>query len=111
MEPRGVSAAIPLMGGGLFPQKEEHEKMYVKIFVGNLPKSMTEGELTILFNQAGEVIVADLITDRNNGESIGFAFVTMSSRSDAERAIHIFNAYSWNEHQIKVNMAQPSFQL
>jgi len=85
--------------------------MNVKLYVGNLPKSMTQGELSTLFNQAGEVIVADLITDRNNGESKGFAFVTMSSRSDAERAIHMFKAYSWNEQQMKVNMAQPSFQL
>jgi len=85
--------------------------MNVKLYVGNLPKSITQGELTTLFNQAGEVIVADLITDRNNGESKGFAFVTMNSRSDAERAIHMFNAHFWNEHRIKVNMAQPSFQL
>jgi THO complex subunit 4 len=72
---------------------------------------MTHRELTSLFNQAGMVIMADLITDRNNGASKGFAFVTMSSRSDAERAIHMFNAYSWNEQQIKVSMAKPSFQL
>ena len=85
--------------------------MNVKLYVGNLPKSMTQRELTTLFNQAGEVIMADLITDRNNGESKGFAFVTMSSRSDAERAIHMFNAYSWNEHQIKVNLAKQPFQL
>ena len=85
--------------------------MNVKLYVGNLPKSMTQRELATLFDQAGEVIVTDLITDRNNGESKGFAFVTMSSRSDAERAIHMFNAFSWNEHQIKVNMAQPSFHL
>ena len=85
--------------------------MNVKLYVGNLPKSMTQRELTALFNQAGEVIIADLITDRNNGESKGFAFVTMSSRSDAERAIHMFNAYSWNEYQIKVILAKSSFQL
>jgi len=72
---------------------------------------MTQGDLTTLFNQAGEVIIVDLIMGRNNGESKGFAFVTMSSRSDAERAIHMFNTYSWNEHQIKVNMTKPSFQL
>jgi len=85
--------------------------MNVKLYVGNLPKSMTQGELTTLFDQAGDVIVTDLITDRNNSESKGFAFVTMSSRSDAERAIHMFNAYSLKEHQIKVNMVKPSLQL
>jgi cold-inducible RNA-binding protein len=85
--------------------------MNVKLYVGNLPNSITQEELTTLFNQAGEVIIADLIIDRNNGVSKGFAFVTMNSRSDAERAIHMFNAYSWNEQKIKVNMAKPSLQL
>ena len=85
--------------------------MNVKLYVGNLPKSMTQRELTALFDQAGEVIVADLITDRSNGESKGFAFVTMSSRSEAERAIHMFNTCSLNEQQIKVNMAKLPFRL
>jgi nucleolin len=85
--------------------------MNVKLYVGNLPKSMTQGELTALFDQAGDVIVADLITDRNNGESKGFAFVTMSTRNEAERAIHLFNTHVLNEQEIKVNMAKPSFQL
>ena len=85
--------------------------MNVKLYVGNLPKSMTRQELTALFDQAGEVITADLITDRRNGDSKGFAFVTMSTRSEAEKAIHMFNKYSLSEHQIKVNMAKPSFHL
>jgi RNA recognition motif-containing protein len=85
--------------------------MNVKLYVSNLPKSMTQQELTALFNQAGDVIMADLITDRKNGESKGFAFVTMSSRSEAEKAIHMFNTYSLNKQEIKVNMAKSSFQL
>ena len=85
--------------------------MNIKLYVGNLPNSMTQGELATLFNQAGEVIVADLITDRKNGESKGFAFVTMSTCSEAEKAIHMFNTISLNEQQIKVNMAKPSFRL
>ena len=85
--------------------------MNIKLYVGNLPKSVTQQELTALFNQAGDVIVADLITDRKNGESKGFAFVTMSTRSEAEKAIHMFNTISLNEQQIKVNMAKSSFRL
>jgi nucleolin len=79
--------------------------------VDNLSKSITQGELTALFNQAGEVIVADLITDRNNGESKGFAFVTMSTQSEAEKAIHMFNTYSLNRQELKVSMAKSSFRL
>jgi len=85
--------------------------MSVKLYVGNLPKSITRQELTALFNRAGEVIMADLITDQRNGESKGFAFVTMSTRSEAERAVHMFNKFSLNEQEIKVNMAKLSFQL
>jgi nucleolin len=83
----------------------------VKLYVDNLSKSITQGELTALFNQAGEVIVADLITDRNNGESKGFAFVTMSTQSEAEKAIHMFNTYSLNRQELKVSMAKSSFRL
>jgi len=64
-----------------------------------------------LFKQAGEVLEADLITNRGNGVSKGFAFVTMNTRSEAERAIQMFNAYSLNEQKIMVKMAQAPYQL
>jgi RNA recognition motif-containing protein len=81
--------------------------MNVKLYVGNLPKSITQQELIALFSQAGEVTMTDLITDRNSGEVKGFAFVTMSTQSEAEKAIHMFNAYSLNERELKVDMAKP----
>lgn len=81
--------------------------MNVKLYVGNLPNSTTREELSTLFAQAGEVTLADIITDRNSGESKGFAFVTMSTQSEAEKAIHMFNAYSLNERELKVDMAKP----
>lgn len=85
--------------------------MNVKLYVGNLPKSTTHHELNALFSQAGDVIVTDLITERNSGESQGFAFITMSSQSAAEKAIHMFNAYSLNKQELKVNMAKLSIRL
>jgi RNA recognition motif-containing protein len=81
--------------------------MNVKLYVGNLSKSTTKEELRTLFAQAGEVSLADVITDRNSGESKGFAFVTMSTQSEAEKAIHMFNAYSLDERELKVDMAKP----
>jgi RNA recognition motif-containing protein len=83
----------------------------VKVYVGNLPKSVTQGELNAMFSQAGEVTSIDLITDRNSGEVKGFAFVTMGSQSGAEKAIHMFNAYSVSEQKIKVGMAKKPFHL
>jgi RNA recognition motif-containing protein len=81
--------------------------MNVKLYVGNLPKSTTQAELSTLFAQAGEVTTTDIIKDRNSGESKGFAFVTMSTQSEAEKAIHMFNTYSLNAQELKVDMAKP----
>jgi len=81
--------------------------MNTKVFVGNLPKATTQEELSTLFAQAGEVAATDIITDRKSGESKGFAFVTMSTQSEAEKAIEMFNAYSLNERELKVDWAKP----
>ena len=85
--------------------------MNFKLFVDNLPKSITQQGLIDLFSQAGDVTKMDLITDRKSGEVRGFAFVAMSTRSEAEKAIHMFNTYSLDKQEIKVRMAKPSFQL
>ena len=81
--------------------------MNTKVFVGNLPKATTQEELSTLFAQAGEVAATDIITDRGTGASRGFAFVAMSTQSEAEKAIEMFNAYSLNERELKVDWAKP----
>jgi cold-inducible RNA-binding protein len=103
-----------LWGGGFFSfrnTRRKQSKMNVKLYVGNLPKSTTREELTTLFTQAGEVTTTDIITDRNSGVSKGFAFVTMSAQSEAEKAIQMFNAYSLNEQELKVEIAKPKRSL
>ena len=84
--------------------------MEAKLHVGNLSKSTTQEELTTLFAQAGSVIAAELIKERKSGESKGFAFVTMSEQSEAEKAISMFNTYSLSDHELKVSMARPREQ-
>ena len=81
--------------------------MEIKLHVGNLSKSTTEQELNALFTQAGEVKAAEVIKDRKSGESKGFAFVTMSGQSEADKAVKMFNAYSLNDHELKVSPAKP----
>jgi len=81
--------------------------MNTKVFVGNLPKATTEEELSTLFAQAGEVTLAEIVKDRASGASRGFAFVTLSTQSEAEKAIEMFNAYSLNERELKVDWAKP----
>lgn len=84
--------------------------MEAKLYVGNLSKSTTPDELKALFAQAGEVTVAEVIKDRKSGESKGFAFVTMSAQSEADKAVSMFNAYSLSEHVLKVSLARPREQ-
>jgi RNA recognition motif-containing protein len=81
--------------------------MEVKLYVGNLSKSTTQDELNVLFAQAGEVSTAEVIKDRKSGESKGFAFITMSTQSEADKAISMFNTYSLSDHVMKVSPAKP----
>jgi len=106
----GVFAADPVIGlaAFLFPAvPEEAVKMDIRIYAGNLAKSTTEDEIKSLFAQAGEVASAELVKDRNSGESKGFAFITMNSQVDADKAISMFNAYSLAGNTLKVNIAKP----
>ena len=84
--------------------------MEAKLYVGNLPKSTTQEELNTLFAQAGNVTAAEVIKERKSGESKGFAFVTMSAQSEADKAISMFDAYSLSDHALKVSMAKPREQ-
>lgn len=81
--------------------------MEVKLYVGNLAKSTTQEELNVLFTQAGEVTATEVIKDRKSGESRGFGFITMGGQSEADKAVSMFNAYSLNDHALKVNLATP----
>lgn len=85
-------------------------KMEAKLYVGNLSKSTTQEELNVLFAQAGEVTAAEVIKDRKSGESKGFAFITMSVQSEADKAVSMFNAYSLSDHALKVSLAKPREQ-
>jgi RNA recognition motif-containing protein len=84
--------------------------METKIYVRNLAKSTSLKDLNTLFAQAGEVLFVDLIKDRNSGEPKGFAFITMSAQSEADKAISMFNAYSLGDQDLKVDLAKPREQ-
>lgn len=92
------------------PERELCYKMEVKLYVGNLSKSTTQGELNALFAQAGEVTATEIMKDRKSGESRGFAFITMSAQSEADKAVSMFNAYPLSDHLIKVSLAKPREQ-
>jgi RNA recognition motif-containing protein len=81
--------------------------METKLYVGNLSYQTTEDELRSLFTQVGSVSEVALIKDRDTGYSKGFAFVTMSSQEEANKAIEQFNGRSLGDRELTVNIARP----
>jgi RNA recognition motif-containing protein len=81
--------------------------METKLYVGNLSYTTTEEELRTLFAQAGTVGQVDIIKDRDTGRSKGFAFVTMGSQVEAEKAINLFNGKPYANRALTVNIARP----
>jgi RNA recognition motif-containing protein len=81
--------------------------MEVKLYVGNLSQTTSEDDLRTLFAQAGEVASVDLVKDRETGNSKGFAFVEMSTRAEAQKAISLLNGFNLQERELKVNPAKP----
>jgi RNA recognition motif-containing protein len=81
--------------------------MEKKLYVGNLSYNTTADDLRTLFSQAGVVETVDLIKDRESGRSKGFAFIEMSTQSEAEKAISMFNGQNFDNRALKVNIARP----
>ena len=81
--------------------------MAKKLYVGNLAFQTTGQDLQDLFAQAGTVESAQIIEDRDTGQSKGFAFVEMSSEEEAAKAIEQFNGKEVAGRMLKVNEARP----
>jgi len=64
-------------------------------------------DLQQLFGQAGTVESAQIIEDRDTGQSKGFAFVEMSTEAEASAAIDQFNGKEVGGRMLKVNEAKP----
>ena len=77
----------------------------MKLYVGNLPWSTTDGDLENLFSSIGPVTSAKVITDRDTGRSRGFGFVEMD-QADGQRAIAELNGQQLESREIRVNEAQ-----
>ncbi|MBM4288367.1 MAG: RNA-binding protein [Deltaproteobacteria bacterium] len=81
--------------------------MSMKLYVGNLPHQMTEGELEALFAEAGTVISAKIITDRLTGQPRGFGFVEMETKAEGSKAISMINTRVVDGRPLTVNEAKP----
>jgi cold-inducible RNA-binding protein len=81
--------------------------MEPKLYVGNMSYDTTEEQLRTMFAEAGTVQAVDIIKDRDTGRLKGFAFVTMASQAEAEKAISLFNEKMVNNRALTVNIAKP----
>ena len=81
--------------------------MSTKLFVGNLDFKVTENDLQDAFAAHGTVVEANLMMDRATGRPRGFAFVTMSSPEEAQKAIEALNGKELGGRALTVNLARP----
>src|SRR5512141_3209689 len=80
--------------------------MNTKLFVGNLSFNTTENDLQDTFAAHGTVIEANLMMDRATGRPRGFAFVTMGSPEEAQKAITAMNGKELGGRALTVNSAR-----
>jgi len=77
-----------------------------KIFVGNLDFKVTENDLQDAFAAFGTVVETNLVTDRATGRPRGFAFVTMSTPEEAQKAIEGLNGKDMGGRALNVSAAR-----
>lgn len=78
-----------------------------KLFVGNLPYTVTSEQLNEIFSEHGEVTSANVITDRMNGRSKGFGFVELAESADLNAVIEATNGKEIEGRAITVSEARP----
>jgi len=81
--------------------------MSSKIYVGNLPYSVTDSSLKSNFAEFGGVSSARVMMDRETGVSKGFGFVEMASAEAAQAAISALHGMSVDGRAIVVSLARP----
>ena len=78
-----------------------------KLYVGNLTYSVSSSELQEWFTPFGTVQSAQVITDRETGDSKGFGFVEMDTDSQAQAAIQGLDDHEHEGRRLKVSEAKP----
>ncbi len=79
----------------------------MKLFIGSLPYNITESELAELCRPFGTVVSCKLVCDQFSGQSKGFGFVEMSSRSEGHKVMEALNGKVYNHRTLVCNEAKP----
>jgi cold-inducible RNA-binding protein len=78
-----------------------------KLFVGNLPYSVNEQQLSDMFAEFGELVEVKVISDRMTGRPKGIAFVEFVNEADATAAVEGLNGKELDGRALVVNVARP----
>ena len=81
--------------------------MSKRIYVGGLPFSANDEQLSAVFAAHGSVTSAKVITDKFSGQSRGFGFVEMANDAEAMAAIEKLNGSDMEGRKLTVNEARP----
>lgn len=81
--------------------------MATKLFIGSLAWATNDDSLKDFFAQAGTVVSANVIVDRDTNRSKGFGFVEMSSDEEAKKAVDELNGKDLDGRPIVVSEARP----
>lgn len=77
------------------------------IYVGNLPYTATEEDVSGLFAAYGPVERVKIIIDRETGKSKGFAFVTLGDQSQLNASIEALHGSDFQGRSLRVNASEP----
>jgi RNA recognition motif-containing protein len=77
-----------------------------RLYVGNLSFQSTVDTIRTAFQEIDEVSDVHLVTDRETGQSRGFAFVTMATASGAKKAMETMNGAFVDGRPLRVNEAE-----
>jgi cold-inducible RNA-binding protein len=77
------------------------------IYVGNLSFNATEDQVRGMFEAYGAVERVSIVTDRDTGQSRGFAFVEMPDDEAAQKAMESLNGSNLGGRNLTVNEARP----
>ena len=81
--------------------------MSIKLYVGGFSYSVTEEQLKKMFEEYGTVVSANIITNRDTGNSRGFGFVEMEELKAGQEAIKALDGKESNGRSMVVNQARP----
>ncbi len=81
--------------------------MAKKLYVGNLPYSVSEDILNDEFSKFGKVVSSKVVTDRDSGRSKGFGFVEMENDGEADKAIESLHGQPLGGRNLVVAEAKP----